>query len=406
MSEAPQVVLLAGGRGTRLGDHSKATPKPLISVAGKPFIQHLIEEFRRFGFSRFLVLAGYLGEQMVAFARRGPVSGVSIDVVIEPEPLGTGGALRFAGERLDETFLLTNADSLFAFNYLDLARPPERSEWQAKVALRWVDPADRYGVVETDGDRIVAFAERGGPGRGLINSGLYLLKRETVGRIGPGMVSLEREVFPGLARDGTLFGTVYEGPFIDIGVPETLAASERTVPDILTRPAVFLDRDGVLNRDDNYVHRPEDFHWIPGAKTAVRALNDAGYLVLVVTNQAGVARGYYGEAEVVALHRWINETLRPEGAHVDAFYYCPHHPEGIVTDYALPCSHRKPGPGMLVRAMAEWPIRKKDSAIIGDKPSDIEAGEAAGIAGHLFEGGDLEHFVRHAILKRNVAERD
>ena len=166
------------------------------------------------------------------------------------------------------------------------------------------------------------------------------------------------------------------------------------------RPAVFLDRDGVLNHDSGYVHRPEDFRWITGAKAAVKALNEAGYLVFVVTNQSGVARGFFGEADVQALHRWMNDELRRIGAHVDAFYYCPHHPDGVVKALAVACSHRKPGPGMILRALAEWPVRKEGSAIIGDQPSDLEAGRAAGIAGHLFPGGDLERFVRRVVLGR------
>jgi D-glycero-D-manno-heptose 1,7-bisphosphate phosphatase len=400
MQQTTQLVLLAGGRGTRLGDHSKTTPKPLIPVAGKPFIQHLIEEFRRFGFTRCLILAGHLGDQVERFAEAKPVEGVAIDVLIEPEPLGTGGALRFAKERLEESFLLTNADSLFAFNYLDLVRPPEEPGWLAKMALRWVEPADRYGVVETDGTRVSAFRERGESGaRGLINGGIYLLKREIAHEIGPGMVSLEREIFPALAPQGRVFGAIYDGPFIDIGVPDALVASAQFVPDILTRPAVFLDRDGVLNEDSGYVHKPEDFHWIPGAKAAIKALNDAGYLVIVVTNQAGIARGLYDEATMHALHRWINDELRLCGAHIDAFYHCPHHPEGVIARYAKACTDRKPGPGMIMRALEDWPIRKAESVIIGDKESDIEAGRSAGITGHLFPGGDLAQFVRRTILK-------
>lgn len=396
-----QVVLLAGGRGTRLGALSEGVPKPLAKVGGKPFIQYLVEDFRRFGFHDFLVLAGHLGTQIEEFFVRRPVAGIEVDVVVEPQPVGTGGALRRARDRLADRFMLANADSLFAINYLDLMRPPpaEDDAWLGKLALRRTESADRYGVVETAGARITRFRERGdGAAPGLISGGIYFLKREIVECIGGGMVSLERDVFPNIVA--ALYGETFIGRFIDIGVPDALAAAQTVVPEIVTRPAAFLDRDGVLNVDSGYVHRPEQFHWIKGARTAVKALNDAGYLVIVVTNQAGVARGFYPEADIDELHRRIADELRPLGAHVDAFHHCPHHRKGVVDGYAIACDSRKPNPGMLLRAMAQWPVRREHSFIIGDKDTDIEAGRRAGIAGYLFRGGDLGKFVAQILAEQ------
>ena len=159
-------------------------------------------------------------------------------------------------------------------------------------------------------------------------------------------------------------------------------------------PAAFLDRDGVLNQDKGFIRRPGEFLWIDGAMEAVQHLNSLGYLVFVVTNQSGVARGYYDEKDVKRLHRWINEELGKIGAHVDAFYYCPHHPEATEHAYRRACECRKPSPGMLLQAMAEWPVQRSGSFLIGDQRRDIEAAEAAEIPGHLFEGGNLLEAVR------------
>jgi D-glycero-D-manno-heptose 1,7-bisphosphate phosphatase len=163
------------------------------------------------------------------------------------------------------------------------------------------------------------------------------------------------------------------------------------------KPAAFLDRDGVLNRDNGFVWRREDFQWLPGAQRAVKRINDAGYLAIVITNQAGVARGLYGEADVRNLHRWMNDELGRDGAHIDAFYYCPHHPSEGQGAYRQVCDCRKPAPGMLLRAMHEWPVNRAASFMIGDKEIDVEAASAAGIRGLRFDGGDLDALVRSAL---------
>lgn len=150
-------------------------------------------------------------------------------------------------------------------------------------------------------------------------------------------------------------------------------------------PAAFLDRDGVLNIDHGYTHRIDQLEWVEGAQQSVRMLNDAGVLVIVVTNQAGVARGLYGEDKVRAFHAHMQDVLRQQGAHIDAFYYCPHHPEGVIAQFAIKCACRKPGTGMLAQAANDWPIDLNRSFLIGDKASDLEAAAAFDIPGLKFD---------------------
>lgn len=164
------------------------------------------------------------------------------------------------------------------------------------------------------------------------------------------------------------------------------------------RPALFLDRDGVLNEDLGYVSRWEDFRFIPGAPQAVRAANEAGWLVIVVTNQSGIGRGYYTEADMVALHGQMAGALADEGARIDAIYHCPHHPEAKVEVYRHPDPPlRKPNPGMLLQAIEEWPIDVPRSLMVGDKDADMEAARRAGVRGMKFEGGDLWEFLKSEI---------
>ena len=166
--------------------------------------------------------------------------------------------------------------------------------------------------------------------------------------------------------------------------------------------AIFFDRDGTLNVDVHYLHDPADFAWMPGAIEAIRWANDHGYIVIVVTNQSGVARGYYDEAAVRRLHAWMNTELRAYGAHIDAFYYCPHHAEGKIPVYAKECDCRKPAPGMILRAMAEHEIDPAVSWMFGDAQSDVAAAENAGVHGVRYEGGSLLAYVRNAVESSSI----
>ena len=162
------------------------------------------------------------------------------------------------------------------------------------------------------------------------------------------------------------------------------------------RPAAFLDRDGVINVDHGYTFRPGDLEFTPTAIAGIRMLNEADYPVLVVSNQSGVARGLYGLAEVDAFHAHMNEALAEQGARIDRFYYCPYHPDGTVTEFASEHDDRKPGAGMILRAMREWNVRREGSFLIGDKPSDAESAAVAGIKSLLIapNTGDLAAAVR------------
>jgi D,D-heptose 1,7-bisphosphate phosphatase len=388
-----QAVILVGGLGTRLGERTKATPKPMLPVGGRPFLDTLIDEIARYdAFDEILLLAGHKAESILTRYDSTVRGRARVAVSLEQAPLGTAGALVHAAALLQQRFLLLNGDSFFDFNILDLAM--RANESLVHMALRADVAGDRFGRVALDGNRVRSFIAPGQGAAGPVNAGVYVIDRNILARVGGLPASLEQDVFPALAAAGAMTGTPYRGYFIDIGIPEDFARADVELIEQLRRPAVFFDRDGVLNHDSGYTFEADRLQWIDGAREAVKAVNDAGCFAFVVTNQSGVARGFYEESHVHTLHRWMADEMATLGAHIDAFEYCPDHPDGTVERYRRVSIRRKPGPGMITDLLGRFPVKAGDSILIGDKPSDLEAARAAGVQGHLFSGGNLEAFVR------------
>ena len=226
-----QAALLVGGRGTRLGALTDTMPKPMAPVAGRPFLDWQIEDVARQGVTHILLLAGYKAEQIVARYAERIVRGATLEVLVEPDPLGTAGAIRLFAERWDERFYLMNGDTLFDVDLMDL--PRHAGDALATLALRRTAPGGRYGTVDLAADgRVTGFLPRDPDRAGPINGGIYLVDRRITARIGAGPVSLEADVFPRLAEAGLLRGALYDGAFIDIGIPEDLERAQTQIPEM------------------------------------------------------------------------------------------------------------------------------------------------------------------------------
>jgi D,D-heptose 1,7-bisphosphate phosphatase len=399
-----QCAILVGGLGTRLGALTATTPKPILNCADRPFLGWLMREFVRFGVTDFLLLTGHLSaevERAAASIQAALPRPVAVTLSEEPIRAGTGGAVFHARDRLDERFLLCNGDSLFDCNLADLLAAAMRDDDTVvgRMVLRRLGDASRYGVVALDRDRITAFKERPAPGTaGLINGGVYLFRRRLLDALGPAC-SLEGDVLPGLAAAGVLRGAVAGGYFRDIGMPDDFARAQHEIPRLLHRRALFLDRDGVINHDHGYVGSRDRFEWMPGALETITHATRTGWHVFIVTNQSGVARGFYNEAAAAALLDWIADEARGAGGTVDDWRYCPFHPDATVDAYRCASDWRKPAPGMLLDLIRAWEIDPARSVMFGDQDTDMRAAAAAGVAGYLFQGRNLLEFARPILDK-------
>lgn len=397
-----QAVILVGGKGTRLGILTQNTPKPLMLLyENMTFLDFLIKEISHQGFTEILLLSGHFSEQFIDKYNGQKYFGAAIKVITEDIPLGTAGALKNACDDLHERFMMTNGDSFLQTSYRDgeavLQKYPHAL---ASMILRMVDDASRYGSVILENNLVEQFHEKAGPtcagnNTAMINAGIYFMNKAVIEHIPDGATSLETDIFPKLAAANKLAGVEAGGYFIDIGLPETLGKAREEIPKIDKRPTLFLDRDGVINIDHGYVYSRENFDWIDGVKDMIKYFNQRGWYVIVVTNQAGIARGYYTAEQMHELHRFVQNELALHGAYINEFYYCPYHEDAKLDEYRHP-DHpsRKPNPGMLLQAMGEWPIDIELSILIGDKDKDVQAARAAGIKGYLFNGGNLMTFAQ------------
>ena len=394
-----QCAVLVGGLGSRLGSLTASTPKPILPCADRPFLAWLLREFTRYGVSDFLLLTGHLSaavEKAAAEIQSALPRAARITLSEEPIRAGTGGAVFHARDRLDDRFLLCNGDSLFDCNLARLLRDAatDGDAVVGRMVLRQLDDASRFGVVALDGERVVAFRERPPPGTaGTINGGIYVFTQALLNHLGP-QCSLEADVMPRLAAQGVLRGTLASGYFRDIGVPEDFVRAQHEIPALLRRRALFLDRDGVINIDHGYVGSRDRFEWMPGARDAVAYATHLGWHVFIVTNQSGVARGYYEEAAVRDLLGWIGNEARLAGGTIADTRYCPFHEQAKLDAYRIAHPWRKPEPGMILDLIRAWELDPARCVMVGDQETDMRAARAAGVRGHLFPGGNLLEFVR------------
>lgn len=366
-------MILAGGRGERMRPLTDHTPKPLIPVNGRPFLEYLVELLRDQGIERILLLLGYRADMIQEHFVDGGKWGVRIEYAITPEAYQTGRRLALARERLDRSFLL-----LYADNYWPLRLDVAWDRFQCNDADAMVTVyRNRDGLTTNNvrldaNDRVIQYdPARTASGLNAVEIGYMLMTQRALASLSNDDRPIGAAVLGPLAAARRLLGFPTDHRYYSIGSPDRLARTSRF---LARTPAVILDRDGVLNERPEraeYVQRWSDFAWLPGAKTALRLLTEAGYRIVVVTNQPGVARGALSAEDLAAIHHRMCEEASAAGGHIDRIYVCPHNwDEG--------CECRKPKPGMLFAAQRDLDLDLTRTPVIGDDERDMAAAREAG----------------------------
>ena len=406
-AKVEHLAIIAGGKGTRIAGLAGDLPKALIPACGKPVLQHQLELAAQCGVRSVTIFAGHRGEQIRAFVDQHAGFGMRIDVLLESKPLGNAGALTAALDALPEHFFVMYCDVILA---VDLAAMARRHIECAADFTTFVHPNDHprdSDLIEADeAGWVRAIHSYPHPEHAclpnLVNAALYVVRRDalTPGHGAPR--DFTRDIIPGLLASKARVLAYSSSEYIkDMGTPERLERVEQdmaagrldTGPQAATKrhPAVFLDRDGTLNREVGFLANHEQLELIPGAGKALRQLRQSGYRLIVVTNQPVIARGEASEADMAAIHCKLEWELGKAGAFVDAIYLCPHHPDGGYAgeraELKGPCTCRKPGTAMIDQAEAEHRLDLGRSWVIGDRTADIELARRKGLRSVLVQTG-------------------
>lgn len=368
-----QAVILAGGRGSRLAPLTDRIPKPMIEFHRKPFLEYLVEMLRQQGFCNILLLLGYLPQVIKGYFGDGSRLDVKIKYSVSDPNDDSGRRLKLAQPMTDPTFLLMYCDNYWPMRFDEMWRQFVSADVPAQITVyQNSDGYTRDNVrVDRQGYVLAYDKSRLAPNMRGVEIGFVILKREVLDLLPYENVSFEKLIYPKLVERRQLRAYVTGHRYYSVGSHERLGL---TTDFLARRPAVILDRDGVLNRKlppATYVRSWTDWEWVPGAKDALRVFREAGYRVIIVTNQAGVGRRAMTEDDLKKIHERMKAESVAAGGYIDAVYYCPH-------DWDQGCDCRKPRPGMLLQAQRDFSLDLSRSYFIGDDERDGEAAVAAG----------------------------
>lgn len=415
-----KAVIIAGGKGTRLG--LTDLPKPMVPVVGKPLLEHQILLLKRYGITDVIFLTGHLSEKIEEYFEDGSSWEMNISYVREKEPLGTAGAILQLEKEIQERFLVLYGDVVMDFDIDKFREFDEKDDSLGSLIVHPNDHPYDSDLVEREGDVVTRFISKPHPEgllyENLVNAAVYILSPEIFQYIPVGVSSdFGKDIFPDVVNRGLKLRAYASPEYIkDLGTPDRLEKVENDLSSGkiarwnlgASRPAIFIDRDGVINKEVDNLRRIEDFEILPGVEDAIRKINKSDYLAVVITNQPAVAKGFLTLTELKDIHKLLETKLGSAKAFVNHIYFCPHHPEkgfpGEIEELKIKCECRKPGTAMIEQAVADYHIDLSRSYFIGDTTTDLLTAKNAGISSVLVKTGYAGKDLRFPVEPDYVAE--
>lgn len=411
-----KVVIMAGGKGTRIASIKNDVPKPMIEIGGKPILQWQIENLRACGLTDIILVIGHLGEVIQEYFRDGSSFGVSISYFVESTPLGTAGAL-FKMPQLTEDFLLMCGDVVLDVDFnrfidfhfkkhawASLMTHPNGHPYDSSLLVTEILPPQTVGGLPVDTHCVKKWMNKEDEHlyyQNRVNAGIEIISPSLLQEVAknyvprhpenPDKIDLDRDVLKPHINSGRIFAYDTTEYIKDMGTPDRFYEVEEDIEKGKVRArnlkhpqkAVFLDRDGTINQYVGFLTKAEQFELIPRVTDAIKLINKSGYLTIVVTNQPVIARGDCDWENLRMIHDKMETDLGKSGAFVDGIYVCPHHPdkgfEGERPEYKINCDCRKPKAGLFLKAASDYHIDLSQSVMIGDSDADVEAGRNAGL---------------------------
>ncbi len=384
-----EAIILAGGLGTRLAKTVSDRQKVMAPAGGRPFLAYVLEDLAKKGFSSVVLAVSYHHDQIKEYFGN-KYKNLRLLYSIEDIPLGTGGAIKKALTLCENTDVtVINGDTFFDIDFDSLYAFYKNTEASVALAAKEMPDCTRHSTLEiAENGKITEFSEKKPQKKGFINGGIYIVNKNIFFNFPDTRFSFEKDILEKMTQG--LYAKKCSGYFIDMGIPEAYFRANTEIPLLFGKnvfKAAFLDRDGVICKEKHHLYKPKDFEFIEGVPEAIEELRQQGYLIFVITNQAGVAKGLYTENDVNILHSFMLKKLK-NITHIDGIYYCPYHENGTVNEYIKFSPDRKPGDGMIQKAVEDMrkkgiDIDLKNSLLVGDKLSDIMAGKKAGIGTNI-----------------------
>lgn len=399
-----KLVIIAGGKGTRLG--LKDIPKPMVELNGKPLLEHQILLARKYNIFDIYILSGHLSNVIIDYFGDGKKFGVNIKHIVEDKPLGTAGALKQIEDELTDKFMVFYGDTIMDLDLNSFINyDKEKNDSIGSIMVHPNDHPYDSDLLEIDNqDKVIAFHSK--PHKeniyytNLVNAALYIFSPRVFKYIHKDEMSdFGKDIFPEIIKHEKLYAYKTTEYLKDMGTPERLKKVEE---DILSgkvsrlnksfkQKAIFLDRDGVINKEIDNLTNIDDFVLINNVSDAVKKINKSEFLSIVITNQPVIAKGFITEDELKNIHKKMDTLIGEQRAYFDDLFYCPHHPEigfhGEIKELKIDCECRKPKSGMLIEAAEKYNINLSKSWMIGDRYADIKAGKNVGCKTILLNTG-------------------